>query len=85
MIFKRLSRSFIYLESDGQFPYDDRNDPKWSEDDLHKFWHRPKRYVNGLSQETCRDFGHTAYGIASLINVAETAFLQGINLYAGDH
>jgi hypothetical protein len=37
--------------------------------------------VNGVSQETCRDFGHTAYGLASTFNVAETALLQGIDLY----
>ena len=37
--------------------------------------------VNGVSQETCRDFGHTAYGLASTFNVAETALIQGVDLY----
>lgn len=38
--------------------------------------------VNGVAQETCRDFTHTAYGIASTFNVAETARIQGVDLYA---
>jgi hypothetical protein len=37
--------------------------------------------VNGVCQETCRDFGHLGYGLASTFNVAETARLQGIDLY----
>jgi hypothetical protein len=37
--------------------------------------------VNGVCQETCRDFGHMSYGLASTFNVAETALLQGIDLY----
>lgn len=37
--------------------------------------------VDGVSQETCRDFGHTAYGLAATFNVAETALLQGVDLY----
>lgn len=38
--------------------------------------------VDGVSQETCRDFGHTAYGLAATFNVAETALIQGLDLYA---
>jgi hypothetical protein len=37
--------------------------------------------VNGVSQETCRDFGHLSYGLASTFNVAETALIQGVDLY----
>ena len=29
--------------------------------------------MNGLTQETCRDFVHTGYGISSISHVAETA------------
>jgi hypothetical protein len=35
-----------------------------------------------LSQETCRDLGHTSMFLSSLINFAETAYHQGIDLYA---
>lgn len=38
-------------------------------------------YQHGQAQETCRDFGHTGMGLASMVNAAETAYLQGVNLY----
>jgi hypothetical protein len=37
--------------------------------------------VDGVSQETCRDFGHAQYGISGSLDAAETAGIQGINLY----
>jgi len=37
--------------------------------------------VDGISQETCRDFGHAQYGLAGALNAAETAHIQGIDLY----
>ena len=40
--------------------------------------------LNGVSQETCRDLGHTEYGIAATINIAATAFIQGIDLFASE-
>jgi len=40
--------------------------------------------VNGIAQETCRDFGHTEYGIAATINIAETARIQGVDLYSSE-
>jgi hypothetical protein len=36
---------------------------------------------NGQSQETCRDFNHVALGLSSLFNGAETAHIQGVDLY----
>lgn len=32
---------------------------------------------DGVAQETCRDLGHTLYGLAAASNAAETAWLQG--------
>ena len=37
--------------------------------------------ANGQNQETCRDYGHVALGTASLFNAAETAHIQGVDLY----
>ena len=37
--------------------------------------------VDGISQETCRDFGHAQYGISGALDAAETAFIQGVDLY----
>lgn len=36
---------------------------------------------DGVSQETCRDFAHLQYGVASSFNAAETALIQGVDLY----
>ena len=35
-----------------------------------------------LGQESCRDLGHVELGYMTLINSAETAFHQGVDLYA---
>ncbi len=35
----------------------------------------------GLTQETCRDFVHTGYGISAISHVAETSRIQGQDLY----
>ncbi|KAH8828817.1 hypothetical protein DL96DRAFT_1814145 [Flagelloscypha sp. PMI_526] len=46
------------------------------------FWHDQSDFkVDGIAQETCRDFVHTGYGLASISHVAETALIQGENLY----
>ncbi|WP_169741299.1 carbohydrate-binding protein [Andreprevotia chitinilytica] len=37
--------------------------------------------TSGVSQETCRDTQHVALGMAALFNGAETAYLQGDDLY----
>ena len=37
--------------------------------------------VDGISQETCRDLGHTSYGISSTMAAAETAHIQGGKLF----
>ncbi|MDX1901830.1 MAG: MBG domain-containing protein [Gammaproteobacteria bacterium] len=41
-----------------------------------------KTHTSGVSQETCRDLGHTAYGISAAINAAETDYIQGGTLTA---
>lgn len=46
------------------------------------FWFRPINWVDGLTQETCRDNGHhSQFGLASAINSAEIAYNQGIDVY----
>ncbi|MDF2562128.1 MAG: hypothetical protein K0R99_3574 [Microbacterium sp.] len=38
-------------------------------------------FQNGQTQESCRDFGHTGLGLGATVNAAETAFIQGDDLY----
>jgi hypothetical protein len=45
-------------------------------------WNEPgEKFVDGLSSETGRDLGHAEMGFASLVNAAEIARHQGIDLY----
>jgi hypothetical protein len=40
--------------------------------------------VDGMTQETCRDMGHTSMGLAAMIDAAETAHIQGDELYESE-
>jgi hypothetical protein len=48
---------------------------------LVKYWQNQATFMDGLCQETCRDLGHVGLGFASIINAAETARIQGVDLY----
>ncbi|MGB4758547.1 MAG: alginate lyase family protein [Candidatus Saccharimonadales bacterium] len=39
------------------------------------------KYSEGIQAETCRDAGHLSMGIASMFDTAETAYIQGLDLY----
>jgi hypothetical protein len=49
---------------------------------LIKYWQGQTTFVDGLAQETCRDFGHSGWGFQAATHIAETAWLQGLDLYA---
>ncbi|KAL4888347.1 chondroitin AC/alginate lyase [Aspergillus ambiguus] len=76
--FLNRAAAYVYLNSDGALPNAVDID---SEDELISYWYDQTTFVNGLSQETCRDFGHVGYGIASISHVAETSRIQGRDLY----
>jgi hypothetical protein len=45
-------------------------------------WFAPTQWVNGLTQETCRDNNHHAqYALASALHAAEVAWNQGVDVY----
>jgi hypothetical protein len=73
--------AYIYLTSDGPTPIPPAGSGK-SGSALDTFWYDPGKYVDGLGQETCRDFGHLQLGFAAMIDAAETARIQGVDLYA---
>ena len=39
------------------------------------------KYYSGMTQETCRDMSHPLMGLGAMVNAAETARLQGVDLY----
>src|SRR5690606_36057019 len=61
---------------------DDRT--KLEQYDRHRSWHNApaSAYVDGLCAETFRDLGHCDLGFAQMINTAEMAWHQGIDLYS---
>jgi hypothetical protein len=72
--------AYIYLKSDGLTPKSPPTHPK-SGASLVGYWFGQTTYVDGLAQETCRDFGHTGWGLEGAVHVAETARIQGLDLY----
>jgi hypothetical protein len=70
-LWKRRVPGYIYLSSDGPQPVD-----------VGSTWNGATQYFDGLCQETCRDLSHTQYGFAGMINAAETARIQGVDLYS---
>ncbi|HEK1008501.1 TPA: alginate lyase family protein [Pseudomonas putida] len=84
-LWKEHTVASIYLESDGPLPLTLPNwTPPATEAQIRQTWHDPYRFIEGMNVESCRDFAHTAYGLAATINVAETALLQGIDLYTDE-
>jgi hypothetical protein len=72
------SPAYFYLTSDGPRPQSIEGD----NGDLDKFWHHPLKWVDGLTQETCRDNGHHAqFALGSALHAAETAWHQGVDAY----
>ena len=62
--------AFVYLASDGALP---RTKPSQNLDTTAKivaYWQGQTTFVTGLTQETCRDFVHTGYGISAIRHVA---------------
>jgi hypothetical protein len=74
--------AYIYLASDGRYPKSPPGSNKDTPEELIAYWQGQSTFVDGLAQETCRDFGHTGWGFEAAAHVAETAWIQGINLYA---
>lgn len=52
---------------------------------LSHWWNGQKEFKeDGMAMEVCRDLTHTGYGLASISHVAETARIQGLDLYRQD-
>jgi hypothetical protein len=75
--------AYFYLRADGTRPVAPPGTHRYDEQGaLVEKWYGQSRFVDGLCQETCRDFGHTMYGLAAAVNAAEIAFHQSVDLYA---
>jgi hypothetical protein len=73
--------AYVYLPSDGSLPYTVPGSGLDTSSEIIAYWQGQSTFVTGLTQETCRDFVHTGYGISSISHVAETSRIQGEDLY----
>lgn len=72
-MWRTITPSVIYLTSDGATPI---RTPLISTN-----WYGTSAYYNGMEQETCRDLNHTMLGLAGMVHAAETARIQGVDLW----
>jgi hypothetical protein len=74
--------AYVYQAADGAQPRTPSTCPaKDTRAELVAYWQGQETFADGLAQETCRDFGHTGWGLEAAAHVAETAWHQGIDLY----
>lgn len=77
--------AYIYMTTDGRYPKAPVGSGMTTPFKITKFWHGQQIFPqNGIVQETCRDMTHTGMGLSSISHVAETAQIQGTDLYSGD-
>ncbi len=73
--------AYVYLASDGALPKTAPGSGLTTRDQIVSYWQGQSTFVDGLTQETCRDFTHTGYGLSAISHVAETSRIQGQDLY----
>src|SRR3954468_22998329 len=76
--------AYVYLSSDGSLPKTVPGSGLDTRDEIVSYWQGQTTFADGLTQETCRDFTHTGYGIAAIADVAETLRIQGNDVYGTD-
>ncbi|MFF1725234.1 alginate lyase family protein [Streptomyces sviceus] len=82
--FRARTAAYVYLDSDGELPKTVPSQNLNTRDKIVGYWQGQSTFVTGLTQETCRDFTHTGYGISAISHVAETSRIQGQDLYGTD-
>ena len=73
----------IYMPVDGPLP----RPPHPGYDTAAEFrelWYEPSSYVAGLQGETLRDLSHMTMGLGAMSNAAQTAALQGVDLFGAE-
>jgi hypothetical protein len=79
--FRARVPAYFYLTTDGPLPHPPANTSINTAAEIIAFWQGQSTFVDGLAQETCRDFTHTGYGISATSHIAETTRIQGQDLY----
>lgn len=82
--FRTRTAAYVYLESDGALPKTVPSQNLDTKAKIVNYWQGQSTFMTGLTQETCRDFTHTGYGISAISHIAETSRIQGQDLYGTD-
>ncbi|RFU29836.1 hypothetical protein B7463_g6501, partial [Scytalidium lignicola] len=80
-IFAQRVPAYIYLKSDGPLPVAARGIPNTPEAIISYWWNQSTFPIDGITQESCRDFAHLSYGISSISHIAETSRIQGRDVW----
>lgn len=75
-------RTYIYQTSDGSEPIVPNGFTRARNLNVWKQGSTNLKFVDGLNMETCRDLNHTKLGFDSLMNGAEIAWQQGVDLFS---
>lgn len=70
----------IYMPGDGALPVAPHKMFD-TEAKVRSYWYNPSSFVPGLQGETLRDLSHMTMGLGAMSNAAETARLQGVDLW----
>ncbi|MFI6651536.1 alginate lyase family protein [Streptomyces sp. NPDC050529] len=73
--------AYIYVTADGALPKTAPGSGLDTRDKVINYWQGQSTFMDGLSQETCRDLTHTGYGLSAISHIAETSRIQGQDLY----
>lgn len=79
--FRARAAAYIYVAADGAQPKYPPAGGIDTRSELISYWQGQSTFVDGIAQETCRDFVHTGYGLSAISHVAETTRIQGADLY----
>jgi hypothetical protein len=82
-MWRKRTPAYLYLTTDGATPVVPPTG-NITGAALTTYWYGQTQLVDGVCQETCRDLGHVQYGLAAMVNAAETARIQGIDLFADE-
>ncbi|MFI6943702.1 alginate lyase family protein [Streptomyces sp. NPDC050418] len=81
--FKARVPAYFYLRSDGPLPVAPPGGTVDTPKEIRAYWFGQRTFVDGLAQESCRNFEHVGYALAATAHAAETAYHQGVDLYKG--
>ncbi|RCG31692.1 hypothetical protein DQ384_09090 [Sphaerisporangium album] len=79
--FRGRVAAYVYIAADGAYPKYPPGSSIDTPSEVIAYWQGQSTFVDGLAQETCRDFVHTGYGISAISHVAETTRIQQQDLY----